>query len=72
MLQLLSVDPPLALPHNHKRKVDDGWSMLDADDFVVHIVSRVAREKYFPAERRWKNNICMSAIRVSSDVRNFD
>lgn len=72
MLQLLSVDPPLALPHNHKRKVEDGWSMLDVEDFAVHIVSRVAREKYFPAERRWKNSICTSTTRVPSDVRYFD
>ncbi|KAF7796934.1 hypothetical protein EIP86_008120 [Pleurotus ostreatoroseus] len=51
---LLSTEPPLALPHNHKRRVSDGWSMLDVGEFAVHIVSRAARERYFPAERRWQ------------------
>ncbi|KAJ3546759.1 hypothetical protein NM688_g5480 [Phlebia brevispora] len=70
---LLSSDPPLPLPHNHKRRVSDGWSMLDAGDFAVHIVSRSARERYFPDERRWQSIFHMHAItggrRVSGSTR---
>ncbi|KAI8999020.1 hypothetical protein BD414DRAFT_476745 [Trametes punicea] len=50
---LLSVDPPLPLPPNSKRRVNGGWAMIDAGDFAIHIVSKEAREKYFPDRREW-------------------
>jgi ribosomal silencing factor RsfS len=25
----------------------DGWAMIDAGDFAVHVLSKDAREKYF-------------------------
>ncbi|KAI0956802.1 hypothetical protein AcW1_005395 [Taiwanofungus camphoratus] len=49
---LLTAKPPLPLPHNTKRRVNDGWAMIDAGDFAVHIVSREARETFFPDSRR--------------------
>ncbi|TCD65358.1 hypothetical protein EIP91_002756 [Steccherinum ochraceum] len=48
---LLTSTPPLPLPPNSKRRVNDGWAMLDAGDFAVHIVSREARQQYFPERR---------------------
>jgi len=46
--QLASNDPSLALPPNRKQSPTDGWAMLDVGDFAVHILSRAAREKWFP------------------------
>ncbi|KAG6878733.1 hypothetical protein C0993_011548 [Termitomyces sp. T159_Od127] len=43
---LLSTEPPLALPPNSKR-THNGWALIDAGDFAVHILSREAREKYW-------------------------
>lgn len=57
--KLLSANPPLTLPPNRKvRQQDgDGWRMVDAGDFAVHIVSRAARERFFASdhhqERIW-------------------
>ncbi|KAG6820609.1 hypothetical protein H0H93_014525 [Arthromyces matolae] len=44
---LLTVEPPLPLPPNSKRRMNNGWAMIDAGDFAVHILSKEAREKYF-------------------------
>ncbi|KAI0081377.1 hypothetical protein K474DRAFT_1587808 [Panus rudis PR-1116 ss-1] len=50
---LLSANPPLSVPHSSKRKVSDGWAMLDAGDFAVHVLSKDAKEKFFPEKREW-------------------
>ncbi|KAL5511882.1 hypothetical protein ACEPAH_5100 [Sanghuangporus vaninii] len=54
---LLKAQPSVVLPSNRKRRVQDGWGMLDAGDFAVHVLSRSAREKFFPPSsevRRWQ------------------
>ncbi|KAI0637396.1 hypothetical protein C8Q77DRAFT_1097356 [Trametes polyzona] len=50
---LLTANPPLALPLNNKRRFNGGWAMIDAGEFAVHILSKEAREKYFPDRRDW-------------------
>jgi len=52
--ELLSADPPPLLPPNRKVRLQDGdgWRMIDAGEFAVHIVSRAAREKYFAPDHR--------------------
>lgn len=50
---LLTMDPPLPLPKNSRRTVSDGWAMVDAGDFAVHIVSRDAYQKFFTDRHRW-------------------
>ncbi|PCH38445.1 hypothetical protein WOLCODRAFT_97142 [Wolfiporia cocos MD-104 SS10] len=50
---LLTTTPPLPLPPNSKKRVNDDWAMIDAGEFAVHIVSRDARERYFPDRRDW-------------------
>ncbi|KAI0668515.1 hypothetical protein C8Q78DRAFT_1081373 [Trametes maxima] len=50
---LLTADPPLPLPLNNKRRVSGGWAMIDAGGFAVHILSKEAREKFFPERREW-------------------
>jgi hypothetical protein len=53
--KLLKGEAPVLLPPNRKRKVNDGWGMLDAGDFAVHVLSRAARQQYFPEHsRRWQ------------------
>jgi len=49
---LLQSSPPVTLPPNSKRRTDDGWTMIDAGDFAVHILSREARAKFFPSGPR--------------------
>jgi len=44
---LLSGDPPISLPLNDKRRLHNGWAMVDAGDFAIHILSREAKERYF-------------------------
>jgi hypothetical protein len=51
--QLLKATPPVALPRNSKRQVSDGWAMLDAGEFAVHVVSRQARETFFENRQIW-------------------
>lgn len=46
-LQLLKVNPPLPLPPNSKQRMHNGWAMIDAGNFAVHIMSKDARQKYF-------------------------
>ncbi|KAI9056885.1 hypothetical protein FKP32DRAFT_1662067 [Trametes sanguinea] len=50
---LLSVEPPLSLPPNSKRRVNGGWAMIDVGNWAIHILSKEAREKYFPDRREW-------------------
>ncbi|KAI0648269.1 hypothetical protein C8Q79DRAFT_1067100 [Trametes meyenii] len=50
---LLTAEPPLPLPLNNKRRVSGGWAMIDAGDFAIHILSKEAREKFFPERRDW-------------------
>ncbi|KAI0695437.1 hypothetical protein C8T65DRAFT_744005 [Cerioporus squamosus] len=50
---LLTGDPPVSLPPNNKRRANGAWAMIDAGDFAVHILSKDAREKYFPDRRDW-------------------
>ncbi|KAJ8597919.1 hypothetical protein M405DRAFT_802766 [Rhizopogon salebrosus TDB-379] len=50
---LLSVEPPLPLPPNSKRRVPNGWAMIDAGNFAVHILSSDARRKYFEKSIEW-------------------
>jgi len=52
---LLSVRPPLPIPPNAKQRVNNGWAMIDAGSFAVHVLSKQARDRYFPPDRydRW-------------------
>ncbi|KAH9955612.1 hypothetical protein BC827DRAFT_1236078 [Russula dissimulans] len=50
---LLSVDPPLELPRKARREIHDGWAMVDAGEFAVHILSAQARERYFGDRSLW-------------------
>ncbi|TDL27611.1 hypothetical protein BD410DRAFT_429693 [Rickenella mellea] len=45
---LLTANPPLPLPSNSKRPREDGWAMIDAGEFAVHVVSGKAKGNYFP------------------------
>ncbi|EEB94559.1 hypothetical protein MPER_06607, partial [Moniliophthora perniciosa FA553] len=42
---LLDIEPPLPIPPKSKRRMQNGWAMVDAGDFAVHIISKAAREK---------------------------
>lgn len=56
-MKLLTSQYAVTLPPNKKRRVQDGWGMLDAGDFAVHILSRTARKTYFTVEqstRTWQ------------------
>ncbi|TRM57567.1 hypothetical protein BD626DRAFT_514316 [Schizophyllum amplum] len=44
---LSSMDPPIALPLNQKRGTYNGWAMIDAGSFAVHIMSKPIRDKFF-------------------------
>ena len=46
-LQLSTLDPPITLPAHLKRGEHNGWAMIDAGNFAVHIMSKPARDKYF-------------------------
>ena len=47
------MDPPLPLPPNSKKRISDGWAMIDAGDFAVHVLSRDARLKFFTDRSLW-------------------
>jgi len=49
---LLQSSPPVTLPPNSKRRANDGWTMVDAGEFAVHVVSQEARAKFFPSGAR--------------------
>ncbi|KAJ3794453.1 hypothetical protein GGU11DRAFT_313932 [Lentinula aff. detonsa] len=44
---LLAAQPPLPLPPNSKRRMQNGWVLIDGGDFAVHVLSKVVRERYF-------------------------
>ncbi|KAF9069934.1 hypothetical protein BDP27DRAFT_1221605 [Rhodocollybia butyracea] len=44
---LLSAQPPLELPPNSKKRMQNGWAMIDGGEFAVHVLSRRIRERYF-------------------------
>ncbi|KAI6028856.1 hypothetical protein F5J12DRAFT_398143 [Pisolithus orientalis] len=44
---LLTMDTPICLPPGSKRRAHNGWAVVDAGNFAVHILSRDARQKYF-------------------------
>ncbi|KAH9923943.1 uncharacterized protein BXZ73DRAFT_91355 [Epithele typhae] len=48
---LLASEPPISLPQKNRRKGHNGWAMIDAGSFAVHIVSQEARERFFPERR---------------------
>ncbi|KAJ7632540.1 hypothetical protein FB45DRAFT_912729 [Roridomyces roridus] len=52
---LLEVKPPLPIPANSKQRMHNGWAMVDAGSFAVHILSKEAKSKFFPPDRyeRW-------------------
>ncbi|KAF8274223.1 hypothetical protein EI94DRAFT_1561998 [Lactarius quietus] len=50
---LSSVDPPLQLPKKTRTDTHDGWAMVDAGEFAVHVLSAKARERYFGERARW-------------------
>ncbi|KAF9653861.1 hypothetical protein BDM02DRAFT_3079313, partial [Thelephora ganbajun] len=49
---LLQSSTPVTLPPNSKRRSNDGWTMIDAGEFAVHVVSREARARFFPSRTR--------------------
>ncbi|KAJ7046697.1 hypothetical protein C8F04DRAFT_938456 [Mycena alexandri] len=52
---LLTARPPLPIPPNAKQRANNGWAMIDAGSFAVHVLSKQAKERYFPINRyeRW-------------------
>ncbi|KAJ7452505.1 hypothetical protein B0H11DRAFT_2245970 [Mycena galericulata] len=52
---LLGMQPPLPIPPNSKQRVNNGWAMIDAGSFAVHVLSKQAKDRYFPLDRyeRW-------------------
>ncbi|KII88987.1 hypothetical protein PLICRDRAFT_108890 [Plicaturopsis crispa FD-325 SS-3] len=50
---LLTMQPPLPLPPNSKRRDHNGWALVDAGDFAVHVLSKDAWERYFGDPQRW-------------------
>ena len=38
------------IPPNRRQLSTEGWEMLDIGDFAVHVLSREAREKWFPTQ----------------------
>ncbi|KAI0247052.1 hypothetical protein BJV78DRAFT_1133953 [Lactifluus subvellereus] len=50
---LLSMEPPFHLPKKARTNTHDGWAMVDAGEFAVHILSAEARERYFGDRSLW-------------------
>ncbi|KAH9001550.1 hypothetical protein EDB92DRAFT_2051115 [Lactarius akahatsu] len=50
---LSSTEPPLQLPKKTRTDNYDGWAMVDAGEFAVHVLSAKARERYFTEGSRW-------------------
>ncbi|KAF7304780.1 G-patch domain-containing protein [Mycena kentingensis (nom. inval.)] len=48
---LLTSTPPLALPPNTKKRAHNGWAMIDAGSFAVHVLSKQAMDRYFAPNR---------------------
>lgn len=53
LVQLLSMDPPLQLSRKSRKDIHDGWAMVDAGEFAVHILSAGARGRYFENRSLW-------------------
>ena len=47
------MDPPLQLSKKTRTDTHDGWAMVDAGEFAVHVLSAQARERYFSERSRW-------------------
>ncbi|KAI6039960.1 hypothetical protein EDC04DRAFT_3061593 [Pisolithus marmoratus] len=43
---LLTMDTPIRLPPGSKRRAHNGWAVVDAGNFAVHILSRDTWKKY--------------------------
>jgi len=50
---LLSMDPPLQLSKKTRKDIHDGWAMVDAGEFAVHVLSAGARGRYFENRSLW-------------------
>jgi len=50
---LLSMEPPIVLQKKTRTDTHDGWAMVDAGEFAVHILSAEARERYFGDRSPW-------------------
>ncbi|KAI0279806.1 hypothetical protein BGY98DRAFT_893119, partial [Russula aff. rugulosa BPL654] len=50
---LLSMEPPLQLSKKSRKDIHDGWAMVDAGEFAVHILSAGARGRYFENRSLW-------------------
>jgi ribosomal silencing factor RsfS len=47
------MEPPIHLPKKAQTNTHDGWAMVDAGEFAVHILSAKARERYFGDRSLW-------------------
>jgi ribosomal silencing factor RsfS len=47
------MEPPIALQKKARTDSHDGWAMVDAGEFAVHIISAEARERYFGDRSPW-------------------
>ena len=47
------MDPPLQIPKKTRKDIHDGWTMVDAGEFAVHVLSAKARERYFGDRSIW-------------------
>jgi ribosomal silencing factor RsfS len=43
----------VTLPPNSKKLPADGWAMVDAGNFAVHVISRSARDRFFENRDLW-------------------
>ncbi|KAJ7219196.1 hypothetical protein GGX14DRAFT_590617 [Mycena pura] len=48
---LLGVQPALPIPPNSKQRTHNGWAMVDAGSFAVHVLSKQAKDRYFSPDR---------------------
>ncbi len=47
------MDPPFQLPKKGRKDIHDGWAMVDAGEFAIHILSAEARVRYFENRSLW-------------------
>ncbi|EIW85000.1 hypothetical protein CONPUDRAFT_149864 [Coniophora puteana RWD-64-598 SS2] len=50
---LLGLTPPVPLPPKSKRRMNNGWAMIDAGNFIVHVVGKDTKAKYFSHNQEW-------------------